>query len=118
MKEDKNNYSSTFNVPTIKSMKLYIKFSHTGSGHYLSLLNTNSRPNMAASVTTPFIKTNGMCLQLFYVFLGSGEAVLSINLIREDLSQLQLYKVSVTITDAAVVAQARACYKGRVAYGW
>ena len=64
-----------------------------GQGHYLMLPNIKSRSNAGASLSTKFMKTDGMCLQFFYSFLGESGASINVNLVREDAAMLQLGQV-------------------------
>ena len=59
------------------------------AGHYMSLVNSDRRAGMSAALTTPFITTNGMCLEMWVKFLGTSNASIEVQLYREDFAQLK-----------------------------
>lgn len=87
-----------FRYLTDTSMSCF-KFYFTASGHYLYLLETSNRPSYSARVQTPFMKTAGICLQLFYYMVGKSHA--------DDPGTIAIYARMESLDGSWVVIQAK-----------
>ena len=70
-------YSATGSYLQTHYITLTVFYSATGS--YLYLLETKLRPEYNARVTTPFMKTDGMCLMFFYEVFGERKATVRVS---------------------------------------
>ena len=60
------------------------------------MAETNRRKEMSASMITPFMTMEDMCVEFFYKVLGHGKISMQILLVRQDLALLKLYQVKFT----------------------
>ena len=56
-------------------------------------MSTHRQPGSFASLKSPFLNTDGKCIEFYYQYAGNGATRLEVKVLREDLVTIPIFQV-------------------------